>query len=142
MNDSGDISILLVEDSPTEANLISLALEDQKINEKLFWANHIDAALTFLDARVNSPKLSLPKLVLLDLHMPGLGGIDLLKIIRANKQLQHLPVVIFSSSSAPEDIENSYANGANSYVQKPTDFDEFAQALNSAVNYWVKINHY
>ncbi|HKP96931.1 MAG TPA: response regulator [Fibrobacteria bacterium] len=82
----------------------------------------------------------LPRLILLDLKLPGKNGLELLAWIRGRKKLRRLPIVIFSSSSEPRDMDNAYALGANSYVVKPSGFDALLETVKRLCEYWLELN--
>ncbi|RMG15910.1 MAG: response regulator [Bacteroidetes bacterium] len=138
MNIHKDIRILFVEDSQTEATLLSLAFDDKGINENLFWAKRVEEAKDFLQANQNQiPAL---KLVLLKTDLPDESGLELLKYIRSHNQLRYLPVVVYTAEASPADIRLSYDLGANGFIQKPAEFNEFAQMMHTTIRYWVYIN--
>jgi len=83
---------------------------------------------------------NMPDLIILDLKLPFLGGLEILKKIREGKHTKNIPVVIYTSSDDPEDLKNSYMLGANSFVKKPEDYEEFIETLKKIVDYWLEIN--
>lgn len=127
--------ILLVEDNPDDERLTIRALQRSRIENSIQVARDGEEALN----RVFSSTL-LPCVVLLDLKLPKIDGLEVLHQIRANGRTRLLPVVILTSSNEERDIVESYSGGANSYVQKPVDFDQFIQAVSHLGLYWALIN--
>ena len=126
--------ILLVEDSPDDVEFALLALREAGIDAPVDVAGDGEAAVAYL-ARTR------PRLVILDLKIPKLGGFDVLARIRADDRTRHVPVVIFSSSDVPEDVVRAYDLGANSYVRKPVEFDRYADAVGRVGRYWLEVNY-
>jgi two-component system response regulator len=135
--------ILLVEDNPDDAELTILAFKEAMIaNPVVHLADGLEA-LDYLFVRGGHAKrdpTDFPVMVLLDLKLPGLGGIDVLAAIRANERTKHLPVVVLTSSAEDKDRLAAYDQHANSYVQKPVDHDQFVAAARQLGLYWMKIN--
>jgi two-component system response regulator len=136
-------TILLVEDNPDDVELTLMALKKGNIQNEVNVVHDGVEALDFLFctgkyAKRNPNKL--PEVVLLDLKMPKLGGLDVLQRMRADPRTKLTPVVILTSSSEEEDIVNSYRLGANSYVRKPVEFHQFADAVHQLGMYWLLIN--
>jgi CheY-like chemotaxis protein len=139
----GRVEVLLIEDSPTDAELCTRALKKHKLANDLVWVKDGAEALDFLFARGSYSGRDMmypPKLVLLDLRLPKVDGLEVLRQIRADERLKTLPVVILSSSKEDRDIAESYRLGANSYVSKPVEFQEFADAVVKLGLYWLLIN--
>jgi two-component system, response regulator len=128
-------TILLVEDNPDDERLAVRALRRAKITAEILIARNGEEALTTL-FNLNS----LPIVMLLDLKLPKIDGLDVLKAVRANQKTRLLPVVILTSSSEQRDIIDSYDRGANSYVRKPIEFDRFTEAVGQLATYWTGIN--
>lgn len=130
--------IMLVEDNPDDEALTVRALRRSNI------ANHIEILRNGQDAVdylvSNDPDKPLPCVVILDLKLPKLDGLDVLRHIRGDSRTRLLPVVVLTSSSEEADIVESYNLGANSYVRKPVDFDDFAKAVSQLGLYWLLIN--
>ena len=127
--------IVLVEDNPDDERLTLRALRRGKLTNPVVVARNGEEALTVILAA--DP---LPSLVLLDLKLPKIDGLEVLKRIRAHAPTKCLPVVVLTSSSEERDIIDSYNLGANSYVRKPVDFDQFTEAVAQLGLYWVLIN--
>jgi two-component system response regulator len=135
--------ILLVEDSPSDVGLTKRALEKSHIANELVVAEDGQEALNYLfgDDPLTGQKLNpLPALILLDLKLPKLDGLQVLRQIRADEHTSWLPVVILTTSSEEDDIVQSYDLGANSYIRKPVDFKQFVQAVQHLGLYWLVIN--
>lgn len=136
-------SILLVEDNDDDAELTLLAFQGAHIVNPIVRAHDGVEALDYLFARgahAGRDPLELPCVVLLDLRMPRLDGIDVLKAIRANARTSYVPVVLLTSSSEDRDRLAAYELHANSFVQKPVDYDEFVAAARQLGLYWSVIN--
>lgn len=135
--------ILLVEDNPDDEMLTLRALKKNNILNEVVVARDGVEALDFLFARgVHAPRESapLPTLVILDLKLPKLDGLSVLRAIRADERTQFLPVVILTSSKEEQDLISGYSLGANSYVRKPVDFAEFMEAVRVLGIYWLALN--
>lgn len=135
--------ILLVEDNTDDVLLTLRALQRANIlNEVIVARDGIEAYdyLTSKGQYAGRDPSDLPVVVLLDLKMPRMGGLELLGKIRQINQLKFLPVVVLTSSNEDRDICESYHHGANSYIQKPVDFDQFVQAIRTLGLYWLVLN--
>ena len=129
-------SILLVEDNPDDEKLTLRALKKNNIANPVEVARDGEAALALLlDA--DRP---LPGLVLLDLRLPKVGGLEVLKRMRANEGCRLVPVVILTSSKEESDLVRGYSLGANSYIRKPVDFQQFSEAVRQLGMYWLVLN--
>ncbi len=136
-------SILLVEDNPDDAELTVLAFREAMIANPVVHIEDGGEALDYLFARgkhAHRNRDDLPVVVLLDLKLPGLGGLDVLTAIRADGRTKHLPVVILTSSAEERDRLAAYDQHANSYVQKPVDHDQFVLAARQLGLYWMMVN--
>ena len=136
-------SILLVEDNPDDEALTIRALKKNHLKNKLVVARDGAEAIEYLFAEgkyAGRDINQLPALVLLDLQLPKIDGFGVLKRLRANEHTKFLPVVILTSSAEQEDILNGYGLGANSYVRKPVDFDEFITTVGQLGPYWLITN--
>ena len=135
--------ILLVEDDPNDELLTLHALQENKIKNNVIVARDGVEALDYLFSsgpNQGKPLPDLPQFVLLDLKMPRLNGIEVLQKLRGNPRTELLPVIIFTSSKEEKDMISSYKFGANSYVRKPVDFEEFAKAVKELDLYWMILN--
>jgi two-component system response regulator len=137
------VEILIVEDTPEDVELTTRALRRHKIVNDIYVAEDGVEALDVLfcrgahqDRTFGNP----PKLVLLDLKLPRLGGIDVLRAIRADERTKAIPVVIFTSSKEERDLIDSYKLGVNAYAQKPIDFSQFAETVRQIGMFWMLIN--
>ena len=134
--------ILLVEDTEDDIELTLLALERSNISHAVVVARDGAEALAYLfgsgDA-AQSPG-ELPQVVLLDLKLPKVGGLEVLQRIRADARTRRLPVVILTSSSEEQDLISGYDLGANNYISKPVDVDQFTQAVQTLGLYWLVLN--
>ena len=142
MNDANKI-ILLVEDNPDDAALTLRAFKRSHLINPIAVARDGIEALDFLFARgaySERAGAALPTLVILDLKLPKLDGLGVLKAIRADERTRFLPVVILTSSKEEQDLISGYALGANSYVRKPVDFAEFQEAVKVLGMYWLMMN--
>lgn len=136
-------TILLVEDNPSDINLTKRAFEKGHITNNLVVAEDGQEALDYIFGNgiyVNRDISQLPTLILLDLKLPKIGGLEVLKRIRAAEIIKRLPVVILTSSKEDEDMAASYDLGVNSYIRKPIDFNQFAEAIKYLGLYWLVIN--
>ncbi len=129
------VTILLVEDNPDDAALTELALRGG-VAANLEIARDGREALDYLLNDAND----LPRLVLLDLGLPDTDGLEVLRRIREHERTSLSPVVILTSSSSPDDVAAGYRCGANSYVRKPVDFDQFAGLVREIGSYWLVVN--
>jgi CheY-like chemotaxis protein len=131
--------ILLVEDNPSDIELTRRALQKSHIANQMTVAEDGQEALDYLfgdDPRRNE----LPALILLDLKLPKVDGLQVLRQIRADRHTSHLPVVILTTSNEEQDIAQSYDLGANSYIRKPVDFKQFVDAIQYLGLYWLVMN--
>lgn len=136
-------TILLVEDNPDDEALTVRALKNNNIANQTVVARDGQEALDYLHgegAFAGRDTSQLPQVVLLDLKLPKVDGLEVLKQIRANPKTQRLPVVMLTSSNEERDILTSYALGANSYVRKPVDFEQFLEAARQLGLYWLALN--
>lgn len=135
-------TILLVEDNPDDVVLTKRAFARHNFQGRIDTAIDGVEALDYLFCRGEYLNRipTLPDLVLLDLQLPRQGGLDVLKLIREDERTKFLPVVILTSSSEESDVMRSYENGANSFLQKPVDFDQFVKAAEAIETYWLGLN--
>jgi two-component system response regulator len=135
--------ILLVEDNPDDIELTRLALQESAITAGLAIAQNGQEALDFLFATGAHAGRDLsrpPALVLLDLNLPRVTGLDVLRAMRADERTRFVPVVVLTSSLEDEDLVESYRLGANSYIRKPIDFEAFQAAARQLGTYWLLLN--
>jgi len=131
--------ILLVEDDPDHEALAIRALRKANVANEIQVAHDGAEALEYLDAAANGAK-TLPQLVLLDLKLPKVEGLEVLRSIRAAEKTALLPVVVLTSSDEEKDIVSSYRLGVNSYIRKPVNFTDFAEATRQLGMYWLLLN--
>lgn len=129
------IDILLVEDSDEDAELAVRALKKQRLANQLHRVVDGAEALDFLHGTDQ-----LPKLVLLDLKLPKIDGLEVLRALRGDPRTQSMPIVVLSSSRQTSDLSESYKLGANSYIVKPVDFEKFIDAVQQVGHYWALLN--
>jgi two-component system, response regulator len=135
--------ILLVEDNPSDVGLTKRAFEKHRVGNELVVVEDGQEALDYLfatGAHAGRDIKTFPAVVLLDLKLPKVEGLEVLKRIRAHDLTRRLPVVILTSSRQDQDVAMSYDLGANSYIRKPVDFHQFAEAVRTLNLYWVVLN--
>lgn len=135
-----DKRILLVEDNPRDEALTLRALQKHNFEAVVVVAHDGAEALDYLLGSDSMPAGALPQLVLLDLKLPKIDGLEVLRRIRANENTRLLPVVILTSSTEEQDILEGYRLGTNSYVRKPVDFVAFTEAVRQLGLYWLLLN--
>jgi two-component system response regulator len=144
MNDNNIVEVLLVEDNPRDAELTIRALRRHNLANQLFHVEDGAEAMDFLFARgkyEGRPTDISPKVVLLDLKLPKLSGLEVLRNMKSDPRLHTVPVVIVTSSAEDPDIKEAYDLGANGYVVKPVQFDSFMEAMSKVGIYWLMVNH-
>jgi two-component system, response regulator len=143
MNQKKEQLILLVEDNPDDVLLTVEALRENNILNKIEIAKDGVEALDFLFGRgkhTGRDLSVLPQLVLLDLKLPKVDGLEVLKEIKSNDLTKMIPVVVLTSSKEEQDLLKSYQLGVNSYIRKPVDFEQFSQSVKQLGLYWLVIN--
>jgi CheY-like chemotaxis protein len=136
-------SILLVEDNPDDRELMKLAFSQSQIPHHLITASDGIEALNYLrgeDKFSDRDLTSMPALIMLDLNLPKINGVEVLRRIRADPRTRLLPVVIISSSNEPQDLIDSYINGCNSYIRKPIHFTQLQSFVREISTYWLTVN--
>lgn len=134
---SNGVEILLVEDNPNDAELTLRALKQRNLANQVFLCKDGAEAIDFFE-NGTSP---IPKVVLLDLKLPKIDGLEVLERLKQNPRTKAIPVVVLTSSREEPDIEKAYELGANSYIVKPVDFEAFARAVADVGLYWLLLNH-
>jgi two-component system, response regulator len=143
MEDFNAVEILIVEDNPRDAELTLRALKKNNLANSVLIAKDGAEALDFFFCRGKFERRSIsnpPKVVLLDLKLPKVSGLEVLKAVKADKRTSHIPIVIVTSSKQEPDMTEAYDLGANSYVVKPVDFEQFINAMSSLGLYWLLVN--
>jgi len=138
-----DVEILLVEDNPNDVELTLRALQKQNLASKVFVVKDGAEALDFIFATGSYTKRNIenrPKVVLLDLKLPKVDGIEVLRKIKADPRTKHTPVVMLTSSQEERDVIDTYNLGVNSYIVKPVDFNNFVHAVSELGIYWGILN--
>lgn len=144
MNELDVVEVLLVEDNPRDAELTIRALKRHHLANQLFHVEDGAEALDFLFGRGEYEGLETnrpPKVVLLDLKLPKVNGLEVLRIMKTSERTRSIPVVVVSSSAEDPDIRTAYELGANSYVIKPVQFEAFMEAMSKLGIYWLMVNH-
>jgi two-component system response regulator len=142
-NSIHDVDVLLVEDNPDDAGLVIRELKKNHLGNKLIHLTDGAEALDFLFGRGKYAERKIedrPKLVLLDLKMPKVDGLQVLRAIRGDERTKFIPVVVMTSSREEKDIINSYSLGVNAYVVKPVGFDNFSKAVAELGLFWILVN--
>jgi two-component system, response regulator len=138
-----DRVIFLVEDNPDDEALTLRALKKNNIGNQVVVAHDGAEALDFLLGRgsqAGGDSNVMPQVILLDLKLPKVDGLEVLRQLRANERTKYLPVVILTSSNEEQDLLKGYGLGANSYVRKPVDFNQFTEAVRQLGLYWLVLN--
>lgn len=133
------IEILLVEDSPSDADLAMEALSNGKILNNLHFVEDGVEAIKFLRKKAPYKEVPRPDLILLDLNLPKKSGVEVLKEIKSDQNLKHIPVLILTTSAAQEDIIKSYSLHANCYITKPVDFLQFTKVVRLIEEFWLAV---
>lgn len=142
MDEYEHVEILLVDDSPLDAELAIRGLKDHNLANNVVWVKDGEQALDYVYRRGQFAGRSSagPRLILLDLKMPKVDGIEVTRAIKSDPKLRHIPIVIMTSSKEERDISESYSLGANSYIVKPLDFEALANVASQAGYYWLAVN--
>jgi two-component system, response regulator len=143
MDDPNAIEILIVDDNPNDADMTIRALKKHNLANNVFIAEDGEEALDFFFCRgkfINRGFMHHPKVVLLDLKLPKVSGLEVLKQIKEDERTRDIPIVVVTSSHEEPDIREAYKLGVNSYVVKPVDFDKFVSAMSNLGLYWLLIN--
>ena len=143
LNGSANVDILLVEDNRHDAELTMRALTKSELRNRLHWVEDGVEALDFIRAtgayQGRDPN-QFPKLILLDLKMPRLNGLDVVRELKSDERTRPIPVVVMTSSNQNRDITESYRLGVNGYVTKPIHFMDLAEAISQIAIYWLRVN--
>jgi CheY-like chemotaxis protein len=142
-NSMKEVEILLVEDNPNDAELAIRALKNNNLANKLLWVKDGAEALDFIFAKGDYSHRNVvngPKVILLDLRLPKVDGMEVLQQIKNDERTKSIPVVILTSSKEDRDIVESYKLGANSFISKPVEFETFAKTVSDLGFYWLLVN--
>ncbi|HEX5419104.1 MAG TPA: response regulator [Gammaproteobacteria bacterium] len=142
MEEFEQVEILLVEDNPLDAELAMRGLKDQKLANRITWVKDGEEALDYVYRRgafAARPDVG-PRLILLDLKMPRVGGIEVTRTLKSDERTKRIPIVIMTSSREEQDVVETYNLGANSFIVKPLNFESLAEVARQAGFYWLAIN--
>lgn len=143
MNDNEKVEILLVEDNPNDVELTLHALKKSHLTNHIHVVRDGEEALEFFFGNPDndpSKKIPGPKVILLDLKLPKIDGMEVLRQLKGNPVTKSIPVVVLTSSNEERDIIETYSLGVNSYIVKPVDFAKFVQAMHTLGMYWLMLN--
>ena len=143
MNNYNEVDILIVENNPDDAEMALRALRTNKLTNKVLVVKDGEEALNFIFAReqyAENNHINRPKVVLLDLKLPKVGGLEVLQAIKSNPDTKIIPVIVLTTSKEESDIIESYRLGVNSYIVKPVDFKKFVEAVRDLGLYWLLLN--
>lgn len=145
MAENNAVEILIVEDNPSDAEMAMRALKKNNIANNVLVVEDGEEALDFLFARgkfSNRSKKIKPRIILLDLKLPKIDGLEVLREVKSNELTKAIPVIMLTTSKEEKDIVNSYKLGVNSYIVKPVDFDKFVDSVRDLGFYWLLLNQY
>jgi two-component system, response regulator len=143
MTNQGAVEILLVEDNPQDAEMAIRALKRNNLANNVLHVTDGEEALDVIFARRTYSERKVedgPKVILLDLKLPKVDGLEVLKIVKSDERTKIIPVIALTSSNEGRDIVESYRLGVNSYIVKPVDFDKFVEAIKGLGFYWLLLN--
>jgi chemotaxis family two-component system response regulator Rcp1 len=130
--------VLIVEDNPVDFRILQYAFSNTGIMHEIQGVGDGESAIALLQQGLESPELTIPRLILLDLNLPRMSGMDVLRAIKANNQLRRIPVIVISSSQFQSDISGAYDSGASLYVRKPNDLDALEDLVGAIAKAWLK----
>jgi two-component system response regulator len=136
------ITILLVDDDPDCRMLVRDAIADSKVSNTVYEVSNAEEALAFLKRQGKFTDAPMPGLIYLDIEMPGINGIELLKKIKSDPALRHITIVMMTGVSDEEQLRSAAAAGANSYTIKPANAEQFLRTVIDSTNYWLTIHQY
>lgn len=139
INGGKPIQILLVEDNINEAEMTMEALRDGRVRNRIHWVENGEEALAFLGREGTHASVPRPDLILLDLHMPRMGGLEVLAVVKQHPDWRRIPIVIMTSSIDEKDVLEAYDRHANCYITKPIDEDKFFEAVRSIEDFWLTV---
>ena len=132
-------NVLLIEDNEGDVLLTKVALENTGVPFKLSILDNGESAINFLN-KIHATTEDIPDIILLDINLPKKNGHEVLKFIKNNDQIKQIPVVVLTTSSSQKDIDSAYANYANCFITKPSEMDEFLNAVSAIVNVWFVVS--
>jgi len=141
--ETSPVEILLVEDNQNDVELALRALKKSGLANNIFVANDGEEALDFIYCRNNHENRqpnNPPKVILLDLKLPKVDGLEVLKILKSDEEKKIIPIIVLTSSNREKDMIESYKLGVNSYIQKPVNFDRFVESVKQIGIYWLLVN--
>lgn len=139
MNNNLPLEILLIEDNDQDAELTLRAMREYNMGNKIVRLADGQAAMDYFFSD-NSKKNEIPRVILLDLQLPGINGLEVLKSLKSHESTSSIPVVILTSSTEEKDIKTCYQLGVNSYISKPVEFDSFLETMKTLGMYWLLMN--
>ena len=134
------VEILLIEDLEEDAKLAIRALKKHASTHSVKWVDDGDEALLYLEEVSRNTKDHVQRIILLDLKLPKMSGLDILQEIKSKSHLKEIHVIVMTSSKENKDIKTAYERGANSYIVKPVDFEQYSKVLKDIGNYWLTLN--
>ncbi len=134
------IDILYIEDNPDQILFVTKAIKKINADLNIIAVDNGREALAML-GKHNGPEMVRPRLILLDLNMPGFSGLEILKAIKSDEDLKLIPITMFSTSDNEEDVKRTVRMGANAYVVKPTGYNKLIECLGQICNFWLKTNY-
>lgn len=143
MENINEVEILIVEDNRNDAEMAMRALKKNNLSNRVLIVEDGEEALDFIFAKgkfAGRDKSTRPRIILLDLKLPKIDGLEVLKKIKSNEQTKIIPVIVLTSSKEETDVIRSYQLGVNSYIVKPVDFNKFVEAIKEVGLYWLLLN--
>ncbi len=145
MDKKKHVEILIVEDNPSDAEMALRAFKKNNLTNNILVAEDGEEALEYIFSTgkyADKDKIAQPKIILLDLKLPKISGLEVLKEIKTNPETKMIPVIVLTSSKEEKDIVESYQLGVNSYIVKPVEFDKFVEAVRELGFYWLLLNQF
>jgi CheY-like chemotaxis protein len=142
---SNNVEILIVEDDPNDYELTSRVVKRRGLGHSLRWFRDGVEFLEYfniLKKEIDEATIHIPRLIILDVKLPKVGGLEVLKAVKEDPKLVHIPVVMFTSSNQESDIYKAYQYHANSYIVKPIDYDSYSHCIEEIISYWFFVNKF